>query len=103
MFGTYRLILAVLVALSHIGITIGHLNPGVIAVVGFYLISGYVMTGLLRTHYDRIDKVGHFYLDRFLRLFPHYAVVAALTFVWFVWTGTRTDYLKITPGIVDVF
>ena len=40
MLGTWRYILAVLVALSHDGLRIQGLNPGVMAVVGFYLISG---------------------------------------------------------------
>jgi peptidoglycan/LPS O-acetylase OafA/YrhL len=102
MLGTYRLILALLVALSHIGITIIGLNPGVIAVVGFYLVSGYVMTGLIRTHYDTLDKIRGFYLDRLLRLFPHYLSVCCLTLAWFFLTGARTDYLKIQPAIIDI-
>lgn len=48
MLGVFRLALA----LSHVNVRIGGLNPGVIAVVCFYLISGYVMTGLLRSHYQ---------------------------------------------------
>jgi peptidoglycan/LPS O-acetylase OafA/YrhL len=95
--GTYRLCLALAVALSHIGIRIGDLNPGVIAVVGFYLLSGYVMTGLLRTHYPRLSEVPRFYADRALRLFPHYLFVAGITLAWFLATGTETAYLKTPP------
>ena len=81
MLGCYRLVLASAVALSHAGFGVYGLNPGVVAVVGFYLASGYVMTGLIRVHYGRLRDAGRFYADRALRLFPHYLVVASLTFV----------------------
>mgnify|MGYP003343567634 FL=1 len=50
--GYLRLILALLVLLSHAGWRVAGLNPGVTAVIGFYLISGYVMAGLVRSHYN---------------------------------------------------
>ena len=34
--------------------------------------SGYVMSGLISTHYSNPRKFGHFYLDRFLRIYPQY-------------------------------
>lgn len=102
MLGTYRLFLALLVALSHISIYIKGLNPGVIAVVGFYLVSGYVMTGLIRTHYATINKARNFYFDRALRLFPHYLAIACITFAWFIFTGTHTDHLKIQPSSFNI-
>jgi peptidoglycan/LPS O-acetylase OafA/YrhL len=94
MLGTFRLILALLVALSHAGVAIAGFNPGVVAVVCFYLISGYVMTGLLRDHYPDVRRIPHFYLDRALRLFPQYLVVAGLTLAWFVATGKHTAFLQ---------
>ena len=51
MLGSLRLLLALAVAASHVDYRIAGLNPGVSAVVGFYLISGYVMAGLLQRHY----------------------------------------------------
>src|SRR5665647_1194548 len=97
MLGTYRLLLALAVALSHAGFMLGPLNPGVIAVVGFYLVSGYVMTGLLRNHYAAVARVPKFYLDRALRLLPHYLAIAAITLVWFEWTGTCLLYTSPSP------
>lgn len=102
MLGTYRLCLALLVALSHIGKNIHGLIPGIIAVVGFYLVSGYVMTGLLRQHYRSVNQVGKFYLDRALRLFPHYLAMAGITFIWFSLTGQHTDYLKGQPNSMNI-
>ena len=102
MLGTYRLCLAVCVALSHIGVQIHGLNPGVIAVVRFYLVSGYVMTGLLRTHYFEPRGITGFYADRALRLLPHYLVIVFVTLAWFVSTGNHTEYLRRDPGILDI-
>ena len=101
MLGTFRLILALAVALTHAGVTVAGRDPGVIAVVCFYLISGYVMTGLIRVHYGQPVQARHFYLDRALRLWPHYLVVAAITLAWFYLSGTRTYFLARTPTATD--
>lgn len=79
--GIYRLILAILVAMSHVGVTFWGYNPGVAAVVSFFLLSGYVMTMLIGKYYDRPAAVPAFYLDRAARLFPQflfYMVLATL-------------------------
>lgn len=102
MLGSYRLGLALLVALSHIGISIAGRNPGVVAVVGFYLVSGYVMTGLLRSHYARRDRIAAFYGDRLLRLYPAYLSIACVTYAWFVSTGVRTEYLTTSPRFGNI-
>ncbi|MGH8807151.1 MAG: acyltransferase family protein [Noviherbaspirillum sp.] len=103
MLGTFRLILALLVALSHANVTVSGLNPGVVAVVCFYLISGYVMTGLLRTHYPDAWRIPHFYLDRALRIFPQYLAMAGLTLLWFFIAGRTTPFLLQEPQWRDLF
>ncbi|WP_158290043.1 acyltransferase [Ramlibacter sp. WS9] len=100
--GTLRLLLALAVLLSHAEVRIGYLNPGVTAVIGFYLISGYVMAGLIHRHYGNAARVHRFYLDRLLRLFPQYLVYAALTLAWFAFTGTHTEFLRSAPGWRDI-
>ena len=102
MLGSYRLGLALLVALSHIGTSIAGHNPGVVAVVGFYLVSGYVMTGLLRSHYTRLDRIPAFYADRLLRLYPAYLSIACMTYAWFLLTGVRTEYLRTSPRLGNI-
>ncbi len=102
MLGAFRLILALLVALSHVNVKIAGLNPGVVAVVCFYLISGYVMTGLLRTHYSTAARIPHFYLDRALRLFPQYLAVVGLTLAWFFFAGHPTAFLQRAPQWNDL-
>jgi peptidoglycan/LPS O-acetylase OafA/YrhL len=102
MLGTCRLILAILVALSHADVRVFGLNPGVMAVVCFYLISGYVMTGLLRRHYVGIAKIPAFYADRVMRLFPQYLVIAMLTLCLFYITGKFTNFLQHPPVFQDI-
>lgn len=102
MLGGFRLILALLVALSHAGVSVAGLNPGVVAVVCFYLISGYVMTGLLRTHYSTAERVPHFYLDRALRIFPQYLAIAGVTLAWFFIYGRTTLFLQHPPDWIDL-
>lgn len=103
MLGTWRLLLALMVALTHVSVTIAGRDMGVSAVVCFYLISGYVMTGLIRSHYAEPGRARHFYADRFLRLWPHYLAVAAITLIWFWWTGNRPYFLAHAPGAIDAF
>lgn len=79
MLGTLRLLLALAVAASHADFRMYGLNPGVSAVVGFYLISGYVMASLLRRHYPGVASAPAFYADRALRLMPQYLCYLLLT------------------------
>lgn len=102
MLGSLRLLLALLVALSHAGVRFYGYNPGVTAVVMFYLISGYVMTGLLRKHYTGWKDIPAFYLDRVLRLYPQYLFFAALTLAWAMLTDSRTGFLRYAPGAADI-
>lgn len=102
MLGSLRLLLALLVALSHAGVRVYGFNPGVTAVVVFYLISGYVMTGLLRTHYSEWREIPAFYLDRALRLYPQYLFIAGLTLGWMAATDARTAFLRHPPSIPDI-
>ncbi len=102
MFGTLRFILAALVALSHIDIRFGDLNPGVSAVVVFYLLTGYVMTAQLRGKFSGARNIAAFYLDRILRIFPAYLFFAGLTLLWFALSGHTTAFLRHPPSAVDL-
>jgi len=82
MFGTYRFVLASLVALSHYGMNYAGFNPGQWAVISFYTLSGLLME---RQH----SKLGaaNFYLDRLLRIYPIYIAV-----LWLAWLGHRITW-----------
>nr|MBD8133912.1 acyltransferase [Pantoea agglomerans] len=70
--GTYRLILALAVLLSHAGVTINGFNQGVAAVISFLLISGMVITGMINKRFEGKDSILRFYADRALRIYPQY-------------------------------
>ena len=88
MFGYLRFILAFLVLLSHMDIRFYGMNPGVTAVVMFYLLAGHVVAHL----WDNVLPQGRFrlasfYRDRLLRVMPLYLYIISLTLVFLVLTG----------------
>ncbi len=89
MFGYLRFILAFFVLISHVDVRFFGLNPGVVAVVVFYILAGHVVARLWR---DIIPggrgKILRFYTDRLLRIFPLYLFVAFLTLLFLI----ATDY-----------
>ena len=79
LLGLFRFVLALMVVFQHLS---GHrlfAYFGIYAVMGFYVVSGYLMTAVLNETY-RFDPK-RFWANRFLRLFPIYYVVAAITAV----------------------
>ncbi len=87
MLGLVRFVLAFAVLLSHVPGFEWPLNPGVIAVLCFYCISGYLM----RRSFERFARFssnpsGAFLTDRLLKLFPQYlaalGVTTALIWLW---------------------
>jgi len=95
LFGTLRYFLATLVLLSHNNITLHGKNIGVMAVVVFYLLSGYMMTGLIRRRYASLAAIGAFYWDRVLRIYPQYLLFLALTLVAIHTLPIQTPYLAV--------
>jgi peptidoglycan/LPS O-acetylase OafA/YrhL len=79
--GFYRLILAVLVVISHVDVRLHGYNPGVVAVISFFILSGYVMSILIGRHYKQPSAIPTFYLDRIARLFPQFLFYMALASV----------------------
>lgn len=88
--GAYRLLLAMLVAISHMGVTFAGFNPGVIAVVSFLIISGFVMTSLIERNYNAPAQFHLFYIDRVLRLYPQFLLyfVTSCAVIYFLLPGT---------------
>lgn len=93
--------MALLVLLSHVGLSVASLNPGVVAVVVFYAISGYVMSGLIQSYYGDPGQTGRFYIDRFFRLYPQYAIYALFTALWWLLSGRDTAFLQHSPSGAD--
>lgn len=88
MLGYIRLLLATAVLFSHADVRVYSLNPGVIAVVMFYMLAGVVVTHLWQ---DVIaggsGKLGRFYRDRLFRIIPLYLYAALLVLLFLLSTG----------------
>ncbi len=64
------------------------------AVVVFYLLSGYMMTGLMRRRYHTLAAIGQFYIDRLLRIYPQYLLFLGLTFYLTQTLAIHNNYLS---------
>ncbi|CAG9262103.1 Acyl_transf_3 domain-containing protein [Burkholderia diffusa] len=101
--GIYRLLLAVAVVLSHIGIGVYGRNIGVVAVLSFFLISGYVMTALIERHYATARQIPRFYVDRALRLFPQFLFYSLLTLALIAVAHPSSGFLSgLTPALATL-
>lgn len=92
--GLYRFFLAVMVAISHVGFSFYGYNPGVVAVISFYLLSGYVMTMLIERHYKHPSAISTFYLDRAARLFPQFMFYMALASVFIYFYKVDSPFIS---------
>jgi len=90
--GIYRFLLAILVAASHIDMMIYGYDEGVVAVISFMLLSGYVMMLLIDRHYPEPRHARRFYLDRLGRLLPQFLFysVVVLALLQFSRLGVAT-------------
>jgi peptidoglycan/LPS O-acetylase OafA/YrhL len=79
--GAFRLVLAVMVVTYHAGWSPFGYSPGIVAVVCFFLISGFVTTKLIDHHYPSARYIGAFYLERAARIFPQYLFFVAVTII----------------------
>lgn len=78
--GVLRLLLALTVVIHHAGPFHGlTFTGGQAAVQTFYMISGFYIFLILNEKYVGKDTLGTFYFNRFLRLFPAYWIVLAVT------------------------
>ena len=99
--GLLRYLLASLVLASHLGHTVmGGINPGVSAVVVFYMLAGHVVTGLWQKWHHQPGAFSRFYTDRLWRILPqYYAVCAAAALLWML--GAQSPYLSAQPGVLQ--
>ena len=87
--GAIRFTLALSVAVWHLpGAPFKLLNAAV-AVLAFFIISGFYMAMVLTEKYSTAKP---FYAGRFLRLYPAYATVATFMVFWFVLTNSPTAF-----------
>jgi len=96
MLGYLRFALAVLVSFNHLWVVYG---VGRLAVFSFYVISGYLMTAIIRETYGTTAKgLARYATNRLLRIYPTYLIVfftAAAFFSLF----DRPELLKFDSNI----
>jgi peptidoglycan/LPS O-acetylase OafA/YrhL len=113
--GLRALAVAAVIA-EHSGVLVAHRRvQGSFGVCVFFVISGYLITGLLVAEHDRTGRIGvrAFYRRRWARLMPALATVVAVSVAWLLATGVPvrtwwaglvgalgyvTDFLEITPA-----
>ena len=98
--GLLRYLLASLVLASHLGHTLmGGINPGVSAVVVFYMLAGHVVAGLWQKWHHQPGALKRFYTDRMWRILPqYYAACAAAALVWMA--GAQSPFLAAKPDVL---
>ncbi|WP_170137385.1 acyltransferase family protein [Thermovibrio guaymasensis] len=106
MTGYLRFFLAYLVLLSHTGFRVHGMNPGVFAVVIFYILAGHVVTHLLLDiFWKRGKSTLLFYLDRILRIYPLYFYVSLITLIFLAVTsfgGPKFSLLNIANNFLVI-
>ena len=85
MLGILRLFLAAAVVYYHCSYKPYDYLMGVVAVVVFYMLSGFVVTGLYKNAFNN-QKMLAFYRDRCLRLLPQYYFYLLLYTLFFGFT-----------------
>jgi peptidoglycan/LPS O-acetylase OafA/YrhL len=90
--GTFRFFLAYCVLYSHLIGNVFGFNIGIVAVISFLILSGYVMVLLINKHYPSAKQIGAFYLDRMARIFPQYLFYLALTLLLTQLMGLTSEF-----------
>jgi len=79
--GTWRFFLAFLVVISHLWADMIH-GPAAYAVWGFFLISGYLMTYVVKHKYGwSLSGLKDYAINRFLRIYPAYGLACFLGYL----------------------
>jgi peptidoglycan/LPS O-acetylase OafA/YrhL len=104
--GIYRYLLACCVVVEHLsGNSPSLTHTGMFAVVGFYVLSGYLITRVLNDVYG--FRFAPFWSNRILRLYPPYFVFLAVGLVLVLATDSAADFFpavwKARPSFDDWF
>lgn len=101
MFGTLRFVLASLVVANHAGFVSNGFNVGPVAVVIFYIISGFVISYLL-DHRIHTSLLKGFYLERILRIYPPFLFHLAVSVLLIVLTDHVSQFSSVRPDIMSI-
>ncbi|MBP0049722.1 acyltransferase [Marinobacterium sp. AK62] len=96
--GWVRFTLSMLVLYSHLGWMFLGINPGVVAVVIFYLLAGYVVEQLLHAGRNTSTPLATFYRDRLWRVMPAYLTALALAAGLWLSSTIESPFVATTPS-----
>ena len=110
MFGTLRFILALLVVGCHTDWFVSpaevtaarELDLGGMAVIVFFILSGFVMTATVRRYYATRQLYGAFILDRAFRIFPQYLFWLAITVLWIRFFNPSAQPVSARPILENI-
>ncbi len=107
MLGSLRFVLALTVVMNHMWLVTSD-RVGASAVVGFYMISGYLMSRVLTEVYnDGLKGFGRYILNRVLRIYPTYwlLLIVTLLSIFFMpgYFGIVYSIMAIPSGAYDWF
>jgi peptidoglycan/LPS O-acetylase OafA/YrhL len=97
--GYFRLFLAIAVVADHISPVDG---VGGISVGAFYILSGYLITAVLQSHYKQ--RIGAFWANRLLRLYPTYLFIWLLSVAYIAQYGSslRIGLDNLFPSVLMI-
>jgi len=102
MFGTYRFILALAVVIEHM-LLIKNYHIGACAVIGFYILAGFVMNHSFSKNFNLdIKKIPNFYFDRFLRIYPLYLFIFICGVLFIGVTEPESMIFKISNYLINL-
>ena len=101
MFGIFRFLLATLVVINHIGILFWGVNPGPVAVIGFYIISGYVISYIL-DYRIKGNIFKSFYAERFFRIYPQFFFHLIVSVIFILLTGHTIGMTETLPDVKSI-
>ncbi|PTQ67909.1 acyltransferase [Pseudomonas sp. GV071] len=92
--GVLRLFLALSVVFHHIPQSPFHWLHGSVAVIGFFMVSGFYMTLVINEKYRMAEGpwITRFYLSRAFRIFPVYLAVVLAVVLWYFVSHTPSVF-----------
>jgi peptidoglycan/LPS O-acetylase OafA/YrhL len=86
--------LACLVVASHCGLLFYGYNEGVVAVVSFMMLSGFVMSIIINASFNNKGTESIFYVDRFFRLVPNFIFYSIVSFMVIHFTAVGIKHVS---------
>lgn len=100
----FRVVLAILVAISHVNVRLSGYNEGVWAVTVFYILAGHVIQRIFFSlqNIPIKERIIIYAVDRLLRIFPLYLTVIVITAFFLALTGYGDPHFPLINVILNI-